>query len=462
MPTAWRRRASASTRRKRRTRRGGNADLGADVPWSAARRLLGVPPDGGGRRRSSVLGLEQVRAWSGCGRRSTSPIRSTTAGGRDVARPGRTLAALGADAAAGVACSSRCRVTTTKLASRCRPIVHCHRHPITLTRFGLERCSGDVDGAAVERRPGRALFMGVGGARVRPARHAAQRVGRPDAAPWATRPGWPVAEGGPGRSRRVVALLRVAGRHRQDRHTVTGLDQLRDLTGRPPTSCMLDTAPDGVLRIVGDATARAGPRAFARYTYGPGGTRWTSPSRATCPWTNEDCRRAGTLHLGGTAEEIVAIEAATARGQMPERPFMLVGQQYLVDPSRSAGGINPSVSLRPRAARLPGRRHRGGRRPDRAVRPRLPRPDRGNAHAQSAQLGRYNANYVGGDIAAGANTSRQIAVAAAAGAQPVRRRGARASTSAPRRLPRAAGVHGMGGFNAAESALKRLRAGRPA
>ncbi|MFD7865087.1 hypothetical protein [Streptomyces sp. NPDC059783] len=59
------------------------------------------------------------------------------------------------------------------------------------------------------------------------------------------------------------------------------------------------------------------------------------------PWTNEDCRRAGTLHLGGGPAEIAAAEAATARGTMPRRPFTLVGQQYLADPSRSAGGVNP-------------------------------------------------------------------------------------------------------------------------
>ena len=59
------------------------------------------------------------------------------------------------------------------------------------------------------------------------------------------------------------------------------------------------------------------------------------------PWTNEACRRAGTVHVGGTFEEVVAAERDVNRGRMPERPFVLVGQQYLADPSRSAGDVHP-------------------------------------------------------------------------------------------------------------------------
>jgi phytoene dehydrogenase-like protein len=59
------------------------------------------------------------------------------------------------------------------------------------------------------------------------------------------------------------------------------------------------------------------------------------------PWTTEDARRAGTLHLGGSSVEIAASEAATVRGEMPDRPFVLAGQQYHADPSRSVRSANP-------------------------------------------------------------------------------------------------------------------------
>ena len=59
------------------------------------------------------------------------------------------------------------------------------------------------------------------------------------------------------------------------------------------------------------------------------------------PWINESCRRAGTVHVAGTFEEIAIAERATNRGEMPERPFLLVGQQYLADPSRSVDDLHP-------------------------------------------------------------------------------------------------------------------------
>ena len=63
--------------------------------------------------------------------------------------------------------------------------------------------------------------------------------------------------------------------------------------------------------------------------------------RGGVPWTAEACRRAGTVHVGGTFEEIAEAEAQAARGQLPARPFVLVGQQYLADPTRSAGDVHP-------------------------------------------------------------------------------------------------------------------------
>ncbi len=59
------------------------------------------------------------------------------------------------------------------------------------------------------------------------------------------------------------------------------------------------------------------------------------------PWTHEPSRRAGTVHLGGTLEEIAAAEREVTAGRMPERPFVLVGQQYLADPGRSPGDVHP-------------------------------------------------------------------------------------------------------------------------
>ena len=191
--------------------------------------------------------------------------------------------------------------------------------------------------------------------------------------------------------------------------TITSLDPVRDLSGTAPDIVMLDTAPDAAVRIVGDRMPPRVRRALTRYRYGPAAHKVDFAIEGDVPWTNEDCRRAGTLHLGGTAEEVVAAEAAIARGIMPDRPFVLVGQQYLADPTRSAGSrtrCGPTPMSRTDTQAMPPRRSLNrstvrARVPDRSL-PPIPGPP--------PQMALYNPNYVGGDISAGANTAQQIAL----------------------------------------------------
>ncbi|MEJ7757065.1 MAG: hypothetical protein WKF83_12865 [Nocardioidaceae bacterium] len=122
------------------------------------------------------------------------------------------------------------------------------------------------------------------------------------------------------------------------------------------------------------------------------------------PWTNEACRRAGTVHLGGTYEEIAAAELAVARGQMPDQPFVLLSQQYLADPTRSAGSINPLWAY----AHVP---HGYTGDATEAILAQLERFAPGlrqqivGQHTRStAELEAHNPNYIGGDILTGQNT----------------------------------------------------------
>jgi phytoene dehydrogenase-like protein len=172
------------------------------------------------------------------------------------------------------------------------------------------------------------------------------------------------------------------------------------------------------------------------------------------PWANEACRRAGTVHLGGTAEEIVVSEADTAAGRHPERPYMLVAQQSLVDPSRAPEGkhtlwaychvphgstedmTEPVLAQIERFA--PGLRerilaiHRMG----------------------PAALERYNPNYVGGDINGGAQDFDQLFGRPAWRRVPYAtpERGLYICSSS---TPPGGGVHGMCGYLAARAALRR-------
>jgi len=337
------------------------------------------------------------------------------------------------------------------------PAVHLPKHPIAFGRFGPQALlPATITMKHWKGDPARALYTGV-------AAHAFGRLDTPLSGSVGLmltaaghRAGWPVAEGG---SRAIAdALVRVLtslGGSVRTGVTVTSPHQLRDVLGHDPDVVLLDIAPAGVLDIYGDELPGRARRAFRRYEYGPAVHKVDYAIEGDVPWTNEDCRRAGTLHLGGTAEEIVKVEGATARGEMPERPFALIGQQYLADPSRAAGSINPLWAYAHVPAGYTGdatealtaqiERFAPGFR-DRIV---------GTYTRTATDMASYNANYVGGDIGAGANTARQIVFRPRAALNPytlgIKGVYLCSSAAAP-----GGGVHGMCGFNAAETALKRL------
>jgi phytoene dehydrogenase-like protein len=270
--------------------------------------------------------------------------------------------------------------------------------------------------------------------------------------------GWPVAKGGSQAiATSLIGLLESLGGVVKTGVTVESLDQLRDVAGSAPDIVMLDTAPEGVLRIVGGQLPPRVRRAFTKYTYGPSTYKVDFAIRGDIPWANQDARRAGTVHLGGTAEQIVDVEAATARGDMPDQPFMLVGQQYLADPSRSAAGLNPIWSYAHVPHAYPGDATEAMVQQIERFAPGF-RDTIVETHVRNVnQMATYNANYVGGDIGAGANTFRQIAFRPRPAPNPYTL-GVKGVYLCSAATPPGPGVHGMGGFNAAEAALARLSA----
>jgi len=339
-----------------------------------------------------------------------------------------------------------------------QPLVHLPRHPLTLGRFGVEALlPATVLAGRFRDEPARALLTGV----------AAHKFGRLDVplsasvglllAGSAHAVGWPVAEGGTESVTRAL-LAELAS---YDATVVTGvrvssLGQLRELAGTAPDVVMLDTAPAGVLEIVGDRLPGRVRRALTRYAYGPSAFKVDLAVEGGIPWTNPSCRRAGTLHLGGSAAEVAAAERATIEGTMPERPFVLLGQQYLCDPSRSNGSAHPIYAY----AHVPHGYDGDATEAILAQVERFAPGFRERVLAISARgpaaLAAENANYVGGDISAGANTTRQIVFRPRPALDPYSLGvpGVYLCSSA---TPPGAGVHGMGGFHAAEAALSRRR-----
>ena len=219
---------------------------------------------------------------------------------------------------------------------------------------------------------------------------------------------------------------------------------------------IFDLAPGAVASILGEQLPRRVARSYRRYRHGPGAFKLDLAVEGGVPWTNEACRAAGTVHVGGKLEELVASSRDVDRGTMPDRPFVLVGQQSLADPSRARDGVHPIWTYAHVPSGYSGdateaiigqiERFAPGLR-DRIV---------GRFSRSPSEMEAYNANYVGGDIATGANTSLQVVMRPRIAWRPYRT-GVPGCYLGSAATPPGGGVHGMCGHNAARAALDALR-----
>jgi phytoene dehydrogenase-like protein len=337
------------------------------------------------------------------------------------------------------------------------PIVHVPRHPLRLARFGPPALlPASVTARWWRSEKARALFGGV-------AAHAYYPFHRPTSSAVGVtiiaaghRYGWPVAEGG---SRAITdALAAVLADLGGKVHTGMPVRHANDIP--PADVVLLDLAPGAVADLLGDRLPPRVARAYRRFRHGPGAFKVDFAVEGGVPWTNDACGRAGTVHLGGTFDEIARSEREIARGVMPERPFVLVGQQYLADPTRSAGDIHPLWTY----AHVP---HAYTGDATEAIVSQVERfapgfRDRIVARAvrSTAAIASYNPNYVGGDVLTGANTERQVVMRPRAALDPYRT-GIPSVFICSAASPPGAGAHGMCGYHAAGSALRHLRVPSP-
>ncbi len=264
--------------------------------------------------------------------------------------------------------------------------------------------------------------------------------------------GWPLPEGGAGRlTDALVAELEHRGGS-----VATGI-RVADLADLPPHRVALfDTNPGQLASIAGDRLPDGFRRRLERFRHGPGVFKLDLALDGPVPWRAAGLDHAGTVHLGGTLEEIARGEAAVAAGRHPDAPFVLVVQQSRFDPSRAPAGHHtlwtychvPAGSTEDMTERILGQIERfapGFR--DRIV----------AMHAtNAADLEAYNPNAVGGDIAGGRFDLGQLFT------RPSLRVFDPYATPDPglflcsASTPPGGGVHGMCGRHAAASALRRL------
>jgi phytoene dehydrogenase-like protein len=338
-----------------------------------------------------------------------------------------------------------------------RPLMHLPRHPLRLAGFGLRALApASALARGLPSAEARALFGGV-------AAHAFAPLNRPLSSAVAMvlissghRYGWPVARGGSGSITAALAdVVRERGGRIETGRPVRSLEELPDAD-----AVVLDLAPAAVAELAGGRLPTRVARAYRRFKHGPAAYKVDLAVEGGVPWTDELARRAGTVHAIGSFEEAVAAEREVSRGRMPERPFVLVCQQYLADPSRSAGDVHPVWAY----AHVPSGYTGEVVEPllDQIERfaPGLRERIRARAERSPAQIEADNANLRGGDIITGANTPWQTLVRPRLAADPY-------ATGIPgvficsAATPPGAGAHGLCGYNAARSVLRHLES-RPA
>src|SRR5262245_45937957 len=324
-------------------------------------------------------------------------------------------------------------------------------HPFALARFGLRavQSAEHLARRTFATAAARALFAGIAAHGMLPLDE------RPTAAfglvlgALAHIAGWVIPRGGAQSLTDALAgYLRSLGGEIVTGQRVMSIDDL------PPTRAVLcDLSPRPLLRVAGHKFPDWYRQKLERYRYGCGIFKVDWALDAPLPWRAEECARAGTVHIGGTLEEIARCERDASSGRIPERPFVLLAQPSLFDSTRAPADRQTAWAychvphgatedMLPRIERQIERFAPGFR--DRVLARSVIRP---------ADVEQHNANLVGGDIGSGVNDLRQLFF-----------RPTRLTYSTPVRglyicsasTPPGVGVHGMCGYHAARRALSEV------
>ncbi|HZB98001.1 MAG TPA: NAD(P)/FAD-dependent oxidoreductase [Candidatus Sulfotelmatobacter sp.] len=335
--------------------------------------------------------------------------------------------------------------------------LHIPRHPSLLSAFARNaiRSAQGLAKSRFRTAHARALIAGIGA-------HSCLPLEKPGTAAFsivlgltAHAYGWPLAAGG---SQAIAdAMVRYLAHLDGEVRTGTRVRNLRDIP--EARAVLFDVTPRQLVSICGDQLPARYRRRLDRYKYGPGVFKIDYALDGPIPWKAHECHSAGTVHVGGTIEEISRSESEVARGRCAERPFVLVAQPSLVDPKRAPEKKHvawmychvPNGSTQDMTAAIEAQIERfapGFR--ERVLAKHVMTPQ---------QLEEHNANCVGGDISGGVQDLRHQFFRPVMRISPY-------TTPNPKificssSTPPGGGVHGMSGYYGAVAALSRtLRSG---
>jgi len=332
-----------------------------------------------------------------------------------------------------------------------RPIRLVPRHPFLLARFGLD---GIRSAHAVARRfrtaKARALFGGCAAHSFLPLEQAGSSSFGIALAAAGHATGWPCARGGSFTIIEAMAkyFLSLGGEIRTAHRVAT----LRDVPDS--RAVIFDVTPHQLAVIAENDLPAAYLRKLRRFRYGPGVFKIDYALDGPIPWTAEECTRSATVHVGGTFEEIAEHEAAIWQGRATRKPFVLVAQQSMFDDTRAPAGKHTGWAY----CHVP---HGSTEDMTQALESQIERfapgfRDRILARRtmNTTQYQAHDANFIGGDIAGGANNLLQFLTRPFPSLDPYATPNRRIYIGSSS-TPPGGGVHGMCGYWAARSALKR-------
>ena len=334
-----------------------------------------------------------------------------------------------------------------------QPMLHLPRHPFALGRFGIRALSPatSLTRLLFKNEPARALFAGIAAHSFLPLESPASSAFGLVLGMAGHAVGWPIPRRGSQSISNALAkyFLELGGKIDTNR-------RIDNLTQLPRSRVVLfDTTVWQFVRIAGERLPARYRRRLQNFRHAPGIFKIDYALSSPIPWKSEVCRRAGTIHLGGTLDEVADAERDVARGKVPKRPFVLVAQQSLFDETRAPNGkhtlwaychapfdckIDMSERIESQIERFaPGfrdcvlARHKMG----------------------ATDLAKSNPNLAGGDINGGAANLWQLIARPIFSPTPYRTplRGVYLCSSS---TPPGGGVHGMCGYHAARAALRDM------
>ena len=364
----------------------------------------------------------------------------------------QTAAGLGSDGSGYEALFGNLVAHGEKLFAAALAPIRALKSPLLMAGFGLRamRSVRMIAHAYFKTEKARGMFAGIGGHAMLPLEKLTSAASALILATAAHAAGWPFARGGSQNlTKALISILKSLGGEVITEWPVTSLDELPE-----SRVVLLDVTPRQFLKIAGGRTPASYRRKLEKFRYGMGSFKIDWALSQPVPWKAPECRLAGTVHLGGSLDEISESERRAWRGEVSDRPYILFVQPSLFDSTRAPAGRHTAWGY----CHVP-----NGYTGDMVgkIEQQVERYAPGFRECVLArsvmgpkELELHNPNLIGGDIGAGAVTLGQLITRPTASLYRTPLKGVYLCSAS---TPPAPGVHGMCGYFAAEMALREVR-----